>query len=329
MAQRKKIGLIFASGSLLSIKGNKSIFFVDQEKDIEQWLSEVPEVRLIAEIQTYFLQGEGEQFELASIERILEILSRESANHDGFVVLVRGEQMIRAAAAVEFMLQGFGKPVIFTGSRYSPQAIAYQDIRKIVKMGGLGLRSNLINAAQIAVSEDFPATAIMYGNKIMKPTHAAVNDFQAMNLYRSVDDDYLGKIDFGISLSRKKIPVAPAASLRTQFAPGVFFTESMYLENNAAFAGKPGKGKEPILVLKLRQNETVPLERLEQLKARYRTVVLFNEYYVLDHTGVSILSRLTWPAAEMKVRWAHTVFPDRVEFEKALSCDVIQELIQL
>ena len=260
MAQRKKIGLVFASGSLLSIKGNKSIFFVDQEKDIEPWLSEVPEVRLIADIQTYFLQGEAEQFELASIERILETLSRERANHDGFVVLVRGEHMIRAAAAAEFMLQGFGKPVIFTGSRYSPQAVAYQDIRKIIKMGGLGLRSNLINAAQIAVSEDFPATAIMYGNKIMKPSHAVVNDFQAMNLYRSVNDDYLGKIDFGISLSRKKVAEVSAEWLRTRFAPGVFFTESAYLGDGDVLADRPGKGKHPVLVLKLRQNETVPPE---------------------------------------------------------------------
>ncbi|MEK7584598.1 MAG: asparaginase domain-containing protein, partial [Patescibacteria group bacterium] len=262
-------------------------------------------------------------------ERILEVLSRERMNHDGFVVLVRGEHMIRAAAATEFMLQGFGKPVIFTGSRYSPQAVAYQDIRRIVKMGGLGLRSNLINAAQIAVSDDFPATAIMYGNKIIKPTHAVVNDFQAMNLYRSVDDEYLGKIDFGISLNRKKIAPATTEAMHVRFAPGVSFTESAYLGDDHALAEKSRKEKEPVLVLRLRQNETVPLERLEQLKARYRTVILFNPYYVLDHTGVVMLSRLTWPAAEMKVRWAHTIFPERSDFEKALSRDVIHESIQL
>src|SRR3989344_6002609 len=103
--QRKKIALIFATGSLVSIRNNKSIFFVDKESDIKQWLNEVTEISLLADIEPFFLLGESGFCGIDAIEKVVQVIRERQDTFDGFVVLVRGESMIQAAVAAEFMLQ--------------------------------------------------------------------------------------------------------------------------------------------------------------------------------------------------------------------------------
>jgi hypothetical protein len=59
MTKRKKIALIFATGTVLSSLKSRSIVFVDNESDIPKWLEAIPEIGLIAEIQPHFLLSES------------------------------------------------------------------------------------------------------------------------------------------------------------------------------------------------------------------------------------------------------------------------------
>lgn len=325
--RRKKIGLIFASGSLISIRGNKTVFFVDQEKDMLRWLSEVPEISLIAEINPFFIQGEDDAFTLNSIESMARMIAKNRDSFDGFVVTVRAEHLVQAAVAVEFMLQGAGKPIIFTGSRYSPEAIAEQDTRRIIKIGGLGLRSNIINATQVAASQDFPTTAIIFGNKIIKPTKAVYGDFYSMNMFKSLDDDYLGKVDFGITIHRGKVS-SSQVNMQTKLSRDVAVVcKSIFASHDRQLLG--GVKNADVLLMHVHENEKLDFKMLEDLREKYAVVLLFNEYYVLDHHGAILLSKMTWTTAVIKALWAREAAKKNDEFISMMRQPVINEFLNL
>lgn len=332
MARKKKsIGLIFATGSVMSIAGNRSIFFIESEEDVKKWLSEIPELSVIADIQPLYLLGENNPFTIETIENIAQLINAHEAGLDGFVVLVRGENMIRAAVGIEFMLQGLAKPVVFTGSRYSPEAIAQQDTKKIIKTGGLGLRSNLINAAQIAIDDDFGRTAIMFGNKVIKPTKAVISSFYSMNLFKSVDEKYFGKVDFGITLDRQKADT-DERNFSTRLSRDVACVESASLVVNQHNATSIRKGSKPAktLLVRMRENEKLTAELAQYLKRIYNTIFAFNENFtVTQPEGVVPLSRMTWNTVVIKALWAQANTPNREEFIALMQREIIGESLQL
>lgn len=322
---QKKICLLFASGSLLSIKGNQSVFFVDEEKDMKQWLNEIPELGLVANIEPFFVCGENTQFGLDDVEKLAGVLKSRQASFDGFVVIIRADRVVSTAVAIEYMLQGFGKTIIFTGSRHSPKSIVIQDIKKIIKMGGLGLRSNVINAAQIATDDAFPLTALMFGNKVIKPTKAVRNTFYNLNLFRSADDEYLGRIDFGISLARQK-----KSESQRRFSTAL--SRSVVAYDMTTLAAKQALGKvqkADVLFLRISENEIFDVVAYEELRKRFPVIILFNENYVLDQNCFALLTKMTWHTAQMKVLWAHAVAKNNEEFLSLLMEDPINERIAI
>ncbi len=311
--KKYKIALLFSSGSLVSIKANKSIFFVDQESDIPTWFSELPEVALLTDITPIFLQGEKEAFSLQSLNNILRILAAKKVEFDGFVVLVRAESMVLAAAAAKFTLKGFNKPVIFTGSRYSPEALAEQDLSSIIKSGGLGLRSNLINAIQVASNPSFKSAAIMFGNKLIDPAKAVISDFRSMNLFRSFDETYLGKVDFGISLNK-----VGNAEEETTFTPRLsekvcIIGPSPLGITHSALQHKNNK-EYTTLLLHIQANEKIAQQDLENLRKNFKRIVLFNQHYVLQHDDTYSVVHMSWAAAVAKVLWADAAAATDAEF---------------
>jgi len=328
--KRKKIALLFAGGgSLLSIRSNKSIFFVNQKEDMEAWLKEIPELTILAEIQPWFNLGEGQPFTAETIERVVTYLKEQEPHFDGFVVLCRAERMVQLAVACEFMLQGYSKPVIFTGSRYAPMAVAEQDIKKITKMGGLGLRSNVINAAQVASSDDFPVMAVMFGNRLIKPSKVAIANFRGINLFRSIDEDYLGKVDFGITLYRNKYRKGEKRYY-DELSDEVTIVGKGLLRPTYEQLLTVGNKKKSVLLVHMLENEIVSDEQAIVLAQKFESIVAFNEYYVLEQPRSIIpLARLTWETALIKVMWAKAIAGDRQKFAQLLHENLINEFVAL
>ena len=320
----KKISLLLASGTTLNANANKSTFFVNSEDDISKWLSAMPELSLLANIQAEFIHGEDKALGIDSIETIVQHLARMRDEADGFIVLVRANRLIYTAVSAEFMLQGFGKPIIFTGSRYAPQDIAANEIKKLIKMGHLGLRSNLINAIQVSLANDFPVMGIMYGNKLIKPTHAEISDFQAMNLFKSVDNSYLGKIDFGISLNRK-VAIAGKPMFYSYLSRDVAVTNSESLPLLLASEIKSTLFK--VLLVRMKENEILAPDMIIELRKRFKIIVLFNERRLVDQRGVISISNMTWDTAQIKAFWADGVAKSPEEFEELMKRNVVNEFI--
>ena len=323
---KKRILVLFASGSVLSSRRNTSIFFVDSTQDIDKWLAEIPEVSLLADIHPLYVVGESDQFTDRTVEQITSFLNENHDNYDGFVVLVRADRLVRTAVIAEFLLQGFGKPIIFTGSRRVPEKISVRAIAQIIKAGGLGLRSNLINAVQIALSKDFPVIGIMFGNKLTKPTRAEVSDFQAINLFKSVDNTYLGKVDFGISLNRKT-HVSADRKTYAHLSRVVAVTNFESLPLLLASDMKQDRFK--VLLVRLRENEMLSVDAVIELRKRFEIIMEFNERRINDQRGVIGICGMTWDAAQIKVFWAHAVAKSAEEFSDLMARNIVGEQITL
>lgn len=208
MAKKPKIGLLFCGGSALII-GDK-VISVQKAGDMNRWLEVVPELNLIADIEPVFVFG-GDASEMQPelwIKLAREIYKRIN-KYDGFVVTHGVDTMIFTSAMMSFMLQPASKPIIFTGSPFSPEVTDSdkQDLSGLIlDYRNLGVKANLINAVQVATM-DLAETGIMFGNRLIKATYAVKSDAPSFNFFDAHKEGILGKVDFGIKLfktSRKK-----------------------------------------------------------------------------------------------------------------------------
>jgi hypothetical protein len=197
-------------------------------------------------------------------------------------------------------------------------------MESIVKAGGLGLRSNLINALQVAINPDFSATGIMFGSKLIKPTKAVISDFRSINLFRSFDETYLGKVDFGISLNRPSQEMRPM-KLSSELSENVSIIGPNPLGILQALEHREKGSKKETLLIHIQPNEQLSAEVLAGLKKNYRRIVFFNQHYVLQHEGVASITHMSWAAAVAKVLWADAAATSDKEFVKLVEEDIIGE----
>ena len=85
---------------------------------------------------------------------IADALFARRDSFDGFVVLHGTDTMAYTASALSFLLPGFGKPVVVTGSQV-PMSVARSDGRQ-----------NLIGALQVAARGDIREVCLLFGSKL-------------------------------------------------------------------------------------------------------------------------------------------------------------------
>ena len=196
--KRPKICVMFCGGSKLIGRLNTTLE-VRSEPDIARWLDEVPELRIIADLEPLFVfDGSGQAISPDIWIQLAQQIKKHYAHYDGFVIMHAFDSMVYTGAALSFMLQNLGKPVILTGAQDNSTSDPDDD----VNLGGfrrLGIRANLINSVQVATM-DIAEVCIMFGNRLMRATRTHRNLADPVNLFDS-GSDTLGKVDFGIKLN--------------------------------------------------------------------------------------------------------------------------------
>jgi L-asparaginase len=189
---------MFCGGSKLIGRLNKTLE-VRSEPDIARWLDEVPELRIIADLDPVFIfDGSGQAISPDIWIQLARQIKKHYAQYDGFVIMHAFDSMVYTGAALSFMLQNLGKPVILTGAQENTN----DDTDEGANLGGfrrLGIRANLINAVQVATM-DIAEVCIMFGNRLMRATRTHRNQNDPVNIFDS-GSDTLGKVDFGIKLN--------------------------------------------------------------------------------------------------------------------------------
>lgn len=131
-------------------------------------------------------------------QRLAEVIGKQAAFYDAFVVLQGTDTMAYVASAMAFALQGLGKPVIFTGAQ----------LRRGVP--GSDALTNIVNAIKVASlverqpCGDRPAlgeVAVVFGSRIIRATRCRKTSEDALEAFDSVNVPLLGRIGLEIRIS--------------------------------------------------------------------------------------------------------------------------------
>jgi glutamyl-tRNA(Gln) amidotransferase subunit D len=129
----------------------------------------------------------------------------EMPDIDGIVVTHGTDTMVYSASAVSFMVQDFGKPIVFTGSQI-PASTPWSD----------GPR-NLIDSLRVAAFGDLGEACIVFNGEIHRPTRAKKVRVMSYDAFDSVDPSPLGMLARDIILyegRRKRRNLVPRFDTR-------------------------------------------------------------------------------------------------------------------
>ena len=198
---RKKICLLFAGGTKLSHSSGKG-FEVKKTDDIKPWLMHFEELNIMADIESVFIfGGKSENVTVDQWIKLIDEIKKRINSSDGFVVLQGPQTMNYTACALTFAFQNLNKPIILTGSPFTPQTKS-QQADPLEEYKGLGIKANLLNAIQVALS-DINQVAILFGSRLISGVQAVQATPPGLNFFDSFSGHFLGRVDFGISLFGK------------------------------------------------------------------------------------------------------------------------------
>jgi L-asparaginase type I len=139
------------------------------------------------------------------IDSAIKEVNDESPELDGIVITHGTDTMVYSASAVSFMVQDFGKPIVFTGSQI-PASTPWSD----------GPR-NLIDALRVAAFGDLGETCIVFNGEIHRPTRAKKVRVMSYDAFDSVDPSPLGMLARDIILyegRKKRVSLLPRFDTR-------------------------------------------------------------------------------------------------------------------
>lgn len=324
----KKICLLFAGGTTIE---EKDIWdsSVNNAENINNWLKQIPELSLIAEIEPIFVCRDYK--ELAGIklwQKISQIIYKKINNFDGFVILCEPETVLYTSIALSFALLNLNKPVILTGSQISEEAIQRPDWqeKKAKAFGGLGVKSNLINAVQLATFV-LPAVGLLYGNRCLRPVRAIRTAICALNIFESLDETYLAKIDFGISPVEKIDLPKNKMVYRDKFDPSVIQL-SYYPNLNFNLVKNLIKNNDGLLITSY-SNEPLPTDFINQLGKLKIPVIVYCKLDAprFNKRNIIEVNNLTPATVFVKFMWALGQTKDLEELRKIMYQEYCFELI--
>ena len=132
---------------------------------------------------------------------IARALYERREEHTGFVVLHGTDTMAYTSSALSFLLPGFGKPVIVTGSQIP--------IARIRSDG----RQNFIGAVQVAARSNVPEVTLLFGEVLLRGNRATKVDASGLDAFDSPRFPPLAGLGIDIAVNRDLV-LAPTESPR-------------------------------------------------------------------------------------------------------------------
>jgi L-asparaginase len=124
---------------------------------------------------------------------IARTLYERRANHAGFVVLHGTDTMAYTSSALSFLLPGFGKPVVVTGSQIP--------ITRIRSDG----RQNFIGALQVATRSELHEITLLFGEVLLRGNRATKMDASGLDAFDSPRFPPLAEIGIDIVVRRELV----------------------------------------------------------------------------------------------------------------------------
>jgi L-asparaginase len=167
---------------------------------LEERMAAMPELGR-EEMPLFAVREYAEQLDSANVRpaywaAIGRDLMERYDDYDGFVVVHGTDTMAFSAAALSFLLEGLGKPVIFTGSQIP-----------LVEVRSDG-RENLITSMLIAARQPVPEVCLFFGNRLLRGNRATKVSAGGFDAFDSPNYPALGEagVDVELRLDRVRRP---------------------------------------------------------------------------------------------------------------------------
>lgn len=282
-----------------------SILFLDSSPslslttaDLQAWLKNQFEIGLIADTEVEVIPAPANSSNAQIWKELVETIANRRDAFDGFLVVTHLESLLTTSAALSYMIQGLGKPLVFTSS---PNSISYQKTSELTQ--DFGIRANLLNSLQVATLA-LPEPAIVFGNRIIRATRAVRSYDTSINLFQAFQSQLLGSIDFGVHLTEQASKLSPDFKIFPEIEQHIFVVDSV-LGGTSSFVPDDAKG---IISRGLLTQEWIK----QYAKGRP----------VWSATDGS----MTWEAALVKFAWVLAQTQDPVEVTQLMTKNVAGEL---
>ena len=140
---------------------------------------------------------------------LAQLIGRHYADFDGFVVLHGTDTMAYSAAALSYILEHLGKPVVFTGAQV-PVGANRSDAQR-----------NLITALEIAAARHpragtvrVPEVCVFFNDELIRGTRAKKVESQQFAAFKSENYPPLARAGIGLEFDDKSIRLLPGARLK-------------------------------------------------------------------------------------------------------------------
>ncbi|SHJ29612.1 asparaginase [Hymenobacter daecheongensis DSM 21074] len=140
---------------------------------------------------------------------LARIIGENYAHYDGFVVLHGTDTMAYSAAALSYLLENLGKPVVFTGAQV-PVGRIRTDARR-----------NLITALDIAAARHpmagtvrVPEVCLFFNDLLIRGNRAKKVESEQYNAFRSENYPPLARAGIEVAFDDKQILLLPGGPLR-------------------------------------------------------------------------------------------------------------------
>jgi L-asparaginase len=141
--------------------------------------------------------------------QLAQLIGHHYAAFDGFVVLHGTDTMAYSAAALSFLLEHLGKPVVFTGAQV-PVGRTRSDATR-----------NLLTALEIAAARHpcahtvrLPEVGVFFNDILIRGTRAKKVESQQFAAFKSENYPPLARAGISLAFNDKDIRLLPAASLK-------------------------------------------------------------------------------------------------------------------
>jgi L-asparaginase len=206
MAEERKSVYVLSTGGTISMQ--KTVDGFAPVGNLQKSMAKMFELQN-PDMPHYVVEELPRQIDSANItphdwQLIGEKIQENYAGYDGFVILHGTDTMAYTAAALSFMLENLGKPVILTGS----QLPLYQTRNDA--------RENLINALLLASYTQIPEVCIYFNNKLFRGNRTIKMDASSFSAFASPNFPTLVKVGTEVIIRRHLLLPAPAQKLQLQ-----------------------------------------------------------------------------------------------------------------
>lgn len=326
-AQKKKICIMLAGGTWTLAK-NKEVLMVNQEEDVAPWLDTMPELNILADTKVVFLSGEEEIVGPELWEKMAKFISSQVKNYDSFIIVSKVEQLILTANALTFLLQNINKTIVLTGAQMS--GLYLRDKKELTQnllanYGGFSLRANLINALQVA-TETLPRPSIMFGSRLVLGTKASLERQKNNYFFSSLDNDYLAKVDFGISLKSDLSYPKKATKIFSKINSKLLILDNS-LSDDWSSLKNIAKNYQGILIKMQREDLTTAQSKI--IKDLNIPCVFYHPVYLNPAKFAIHLVGCSWEAAIAKTLWVVSNFNKPEEVAVKIASDIAGEFLNI